>query len=1076
MKKMLNVPLCALLFLFFLQSFSLFGQVQEESMRVLYRSPDAPVQLQPNQSFEQAITFDNNDYPVRRFLRVIGHVVMPGTFAERGSGAFWPAQFLIDDNLDSLTTFRDSHSLYFKGEGEPFDRHVYNRITENRLKYEEFAVHFDRSVYNRTSRILSIGGPLTMETAIKRKQLKISQGGHFGIELQVYYQKEGRYKDDVYDSPDTVLYMPIPEGSGDFSIQKASFQLPNNVVCIVVRPGGAGFSGECWMEAPRIALNGRVIFEMPFVPHVRRISDYNYWVGVNLSTRHWPRWTFEWNGQTFFEGSIFDRSSPIADFYLPLPPALNGSGTLRMSLIKEDHRAAFPYRIREIQLLEESARDFEIVSVPRYVTCGDTTGLLLEINKPDLTLHFSSNTSIRFEQPTVTFRQTGLHVVCFNALEPTVGAEITVGSGNDIRKASISQIIVKERDHVFVSAGDCQYIDKEYVPYDMYFKWYFRERIGNWFQFRPSYQWSGGRITDETLVRHYTNLLNRLRVPYAWQVEGRTVSSSRINPSLESLQSPMFRGKQAHENDGGYYYWQHQFYNGFYNDMIARLRPYGGIHAKRRPIYTYYGIFIHYDPYIAKDMADGANRFVANLSYSRGESTRHTGPSTMFRYMYQAGYDWVGAEQMYGPEDVIMSSLRGASRAYGKSDFGSLHAMQWGSFPYTDPKHAQRHFLSLAVAYMHGSSHINTEEGLWTDDYCNDRFTVSGKQHIEAQHRVFDYVETHARKGDQHTPVAIVQGRNDAWKSGNRTSMWSQNGDKWQFNTAAESFDLLTLFYPDTKVETLSGVPEYWFSSTPYGLVDILPIEAPVDQLYRYKALIFLGWNTFDNTDFIRIRKFVEQGGVLLLSAAHLNSELQPDAPVRFPEDDTVVKMLVGEDYRTYKQKTEIPLGKGTVIYFPQPCYPADPTIRQAYTESMKTIAAAVTRDEPQKGWIKASPYIHFSVWDTPTMRTLYILNVDWQSEQNSRPCTLHIGNSTFRFDATRNTIHTIRCVDRLAVKPAGNTSDILDIRKEVDKYVITCQTTGKDNLLIFDDHSSRQEIREIPSAGIHKIEFFIPK
>ena len=108
----------------------------------------------------------------------------------------------------------------------------------------------------------------------------------------------------------------------------------------------------------------------------------------------------------------------------------------------------------------------------------------------------------------------------------------------------------------------------------------------------------------------------------------------------------MFRGKQAHENDGGYYYWQHFQYQGVFSDMAARNRPYGGIFAKHRPIYTDHGVFIHYDPEGVTDMADGARKLVANFRYSKGPSTRHTGPSTLFRYLYQAGYDWLGADQM----------------------------------------------------------------------------------------------------------------------------------------------------------------------------------------------------------------------------------------------------------------------------------------------------------------------------------------------------------------------------------------------------------------------------------------------
>ena len=94
----------------------------------------------------------------------------------------------------------------------------------------------------------------------------------------------------------------------------------------------------------------------------------------------------------------------------------------------------------------------------------------------------------------------------------------------------------------------------------------------------------------------------------------------------------MFRGKQAHENDGGYYYWQHFKYQGLHSDMAARNRPWGGIFAKHRPIYTDHGTFIHYDTEAVTDMADGARKLVSNLRYSKGESVRHTGPSSLFRY------------------------------------------------------------------------------------------------------------------------------------------------------------------------------------------------------------------------------------------------------------------------------------------------------------------------------------------------------------------------------------------------------------------------------------------------------------
>ncbi len=1037
--------------LLFCTSFAVSAQLQKEKRTILYpdQGEQRPLQITPGKSFEQEVSFENNDYPVRRILRVVGGVKLPGKFASRGEEFFRQQEYLIDENLDSINTYKDHYSLYFKGSNNSFERHAYNRIS---------GVNFDKK-------------GVDLKIAYKRENLKALDGGDFGIELQIYNKKEGRHADDIYDKADSVIFIPIPDGSGNFKLLEKKIQLPPNVATILVRLGGTNFSGECWLEAPIFYIDGKKVFESPFIQNDKRSDNYNYWVGVNLATRSWPKWRVDFNEETIFEGNIFDRASNVADFYIPLPENIGGRGNLKLTLENEPSRTSFPYELRSLQLLEESAQDFEIVSVPRFVTVGDTTAFLIETNKPDVSLTISSlNQNINLIDKHVTLANPGLHAIQFAAINPDFKITIDFTNGILEKRGKIEQFILKEKDNIFLTSGDEIYIDKEFAPYNHFFKWYMSERVGNGYHFRPSYQWSGVRISDENVISHYISLLNKMHVPYAWQTEGRTLAATKINPSTAALRSPMFLGKQAHENDGGYYYWQHFHYNGLHSDMAARTRPYGGIFAKHRPIYTDHGIFIHYDPYGVTDMADGANKLVANLSYSRGESTRHTGPSTMFRYLYQAGYDWLGAEQMYGPEDIIMSALRGASRAYNKKDYGSLHAVQWGSKPFTDPKHSLRFYLSLAIAYMHGSSHINTEEGLWTDEYSNDRYTKSGKEHLYAQHQLLNYIETHSRRGDLNTKIAVIQGRNDAWKSFGRTSIWSQIGDKWNFNKAMESFDLLKVFYPENNVNSCSK--EGLFTSTPYGPVDILPIEASNEVMKQYKALIFLGWNTFDNADFIRLKKFVERGGTLLLGAAHMNSELQPDLPIRFPEDDTVIKTLLGVDYKSYEDRTMIPLGNGYIIYYPEKVYPADDLIRQDYIEEMKDIASKIVSKEFKKAWVQSTPNINFSVWDTESMRTLYLLNVDWESDNISHPANFVINNKVFVVDTDRYSITTIRCFDKIAATMRSNTSDVLHIEGNDAKWIITCQTTGDDLLTIFNGKTGKHETIEISSPGIHTIEY----
>lgn len=1024
------------------------AQLQTETQQIIYPSAgsDSVLVINPGESFEQKITFARQDMPVRRFLRVVGGTKMPGRFAPRGETLFREFEFHIDDHLDSLNTNRDKYSLYFKGDENAYEHHAYYRLSKNVLQR----------------------GRITVEINAKRNNLKIMPGGDFGVELQVYYTKKGRHHEDVYDQPDDVFFLPVEEGSGDFKSFAKEFTPKKEIAAIMVRVGGIHFSGESWLEAPRISMGGKALPEIPFVRFADKHNGHNYWVGINMVSRNWPLWHLTFNDKTIFRGSIFDRASDIADFYITLPKDIEGEGTLKLTLEKESHKAAYPYNMHSAQLIEEPARDIEIVSVPRYITVGDTTGVLIETNKADVSLTVSGGDALLFPQRSFTFEEEGLHVIPVIACSDDTDIPVSISYNGNTRTGSVKQTIVKDRDNIYLSSGDEVHIDNVYRAYDHFFKWYIRERIGNWYQFRPSYQWSGVRITDEKFARHYTGLLNQLHIPYAWQVEGRTLAATRINPSLESLQTPMFRGKQAHENDGGYYYWQHFHYQGLHSDMAARTRPYGGIFAKHRPIYTDYGTFIHYDPYAVKDMADGARRFVENLAYSRGESTRHTGPSTSFRYLYQAGYKWLGAEQMYGPEELIMSSLRGTSKAYGKDNFGSLHAVQWGSFPFTDPKHALRFHMSLAVSYMHGAKHINTEEGLWTDEYANDYFTDAGKRHMYAQHQLLDYIETHTRRGELNPKIAVFHGRNDAWKSFGRQTPWSQKGDRWTFNEAMQSFDLLKVFYPEHIIDGCG--PEGWFSTTPYGPIDLIPVEADQNVMNSYKVMVFLGWNTYDSKDFERIARFVQQGGTLLLTAAHLNSELQPHLSPRFPSNDNIVKNLLGKDYRNLKERTEIEYGKGKVIYFPQSIYPINESIRDNYISEMKKAAAGAIKNEVEMAWINESPYISFTPWDSGNRRTLLLLNIDWQSDLASRPASLVVNGKHFTVDVDTYTIATVHYENGLAVMPKGNTSDVLEIVPNNTGWTVTVQTTGKDIVKIYDGITGKESSEVITGAGIHKI------
>ena len=1013
-----------------------FGQLQKEQRTVLHQ---AATTILPGESITTNVELnDLGQGKNRRFLRVIGGM----DHVKRGETDFRIMESTIDDHLDSIKRVNDKYALYFNLSGNTPYQYAYNRVAGTKFQSTQFSIAMYASA----------------------KDLSVLQGGSFGATLELYYPKEGRAANDIYDRPDTTLFLAVPQGTYDFQQLTQSYTLPQKPAAMVVKVGGEAFKGSCFVEAPQFTTNNILFSKQPFVMKAQETCKENYWVGVNLLSRSWPLWSVAYNGQPIYKQHTFDRSSNVADFYVELPNNIESKGAIKLTYHKEPHKAAYPFNLKSIELLEESANDFEVVSVPKYITKGDTVALLIEINKANLSLKATANNRINLIDAKLSSDSTGLYAIRFVAKQAVDNSSITLTDGTHEREVNLPHILERTGDNVYISSGDEVYIDKVPNLYNNFFKWYFKARVGNWYHFRPSYQWSGYRGVTEPVLQRYFDLLNKMHVPFAWQVEGRTLAGKDINPPLEMLNSPLFKGCQAHENDGGYYYWSHFKYEGLFTDIRARHLPYGGIFAKHRPIYKPYGTYVHYDPYAAKDMAAGAKQFVDNLAYSRAQSTRHTGPSSLFRYFYQAGYEWLGAEQMYGPEETIMSALRGASRAYNKTNYGSLHAMQWGSFPFTTKEHAERLYMSLAVAYMHGSSHINTEEALWTDEYANDRFTQSGKEHLAAQTSLYDYIETHSRTGELVSNVAVIQGRNCSWKSFGRSSMWAQDDKKWAFNKINESFDLLNIFYPENTIDAAGA--NGWFTSTPYGAVDILPIEASLEVMSKYKTLLFLGWNSYAADDVKRLNDFVKAGGKLILSSVHLNSNLQPHTAATFPVDDTQIKALLGSNYKRLTTTTEIKRGAGQIIYFPQPYYPSQSELRQAYQSKIVELTEASIQDEYIKGWVKPIGKVGFTAWDSPLKRTLYLLNVKWESAE-AQEAVLMLGDNQFTVAVNKARMTTIHCKDQLGIMPLSNTTDVLKISKYKKGWRITIQATEADTITVYNGRSGKTTNHTIDKAGV---------
>ena len=375
-----------------------YAQFQHETRQVLMSGKRV---IQVGDSVSADVTFHcSQNENTRKYLRIVGGGQLPGRFKERGETLFRDMEYQIDDCLDSLQTKRDRYALCLQSEGESFEQCAYNRIAGERLG----------------------AGRLEMEVYARSENLQLFEDGYVGVELQVYYPKPGRNPQDIYDVPDTVLVAVLPSGTYSYKKFKYAFTLTEEPATVLLKVGGKSFSGLCWLEAPIIRSAGNTIDNLAFTPYDQRPDKVNYWVGVNLVSKCWPVWSLKFDGKGIFNGKVFDRASNVADFYIPLPDNLPEKGKITLILKDEAHKGHVPYEMISMEIIEESANDFEIVSLPHYVAIGDTAGVLIEINKPGIELVLTSNGHYEWLPQSLYFTDTGLYVLRLRACE--VGTDI----------------------------------------------------------------------------------------------------------------------------------------------------------------------------------------------------------------------------------------------------------------------------------------------------------------------------------------------------------------------------------------------------------------------------------------------------------------------------------------------------------------------------------------------------------------------------------------------------------------------------------------------------------------------------
>jgi hypothetical protein len=206
--------------------------------------------------------------------------------------------------------------------------------------------------------------------------------------------------------------------------------------------------------------------------------------------------------------------------------------------------------------------------------------------------------------------------------------------------------------------------------------------------------------------------------------------------------------------------------------------------------------------------------------------------------------------------------------------------------------------LAYKYAYIAGTQALCLESGDEVISSYGHRFEIDSDI-CEDYRRVLvdmmEYIKNDERPvGGPLVKVAFVSGLHDAWGGWGGSYVWNQfEGEEWGHNEAEHSWRFLSEIGVKRTWEDIANFGENDLSAYPaYGMYDIVPIEAPLDKLSSYDYLIFLGWNTMTDENMEKIYEYVNRGGKLLMSAAHLNYSVKRSGEFIMPSNEKLEKLF----------------------------------------------------------------------------------------------------------------------------------------------------------------------------------------
>lgn len=421
--------------------------------------------------------------------------------------------------------------------------------------------------------------------------------------------------------------------------------------------------------------------------------------------------------------------------------------------------------------------------------------------------------------------------------------------------------------------------------------------------------------------------------------------------------------------------------------------------------------------------------------------------TALIRYTLDAGCNLPMLEMMPGDPEFLVSLLRGCANAYDAPSWGTYIAQEWyGGLRNDDPLKYQRLKAAYRYAFLSGSHIVCLESGderiqSFGYDYPAEHpFCQAYRSEIQNYEHLLR--STPRPSNEPEVRIAFVYGNLDAFTSWQGGAIWEQyDRDEWSYSDPEWSWRILEEFRHGRAWQDIENYGKEDLSAFPaYGLYDVIPACTDTEHLAKYDAVIFVGWNSMTPEIYSNLKQYAENGGRVIMTAAHLNTDITRDGRylpifdgnvqdlcgcqivgktrintgikfIRESQDESILYPIVGDgetdpiltggvrtvssldlagakvlavyhDNFVAPDKTALPavienkIGKGTVTLITAEQYPGNNAVWPLYKTVVREQITASHRRCPIH--VKASDKLRFSVYRNGTGYSICLLNTDF--------------------------------------------------------------------------------------------------